>query len=74
MQPANASTVLGDFGGARFRHFGVVSTFFKRGDQFFVNTDGPDGKLADFEIKFTFGVSPLQQYLIEFPGDRKSVV
>ena len=70
MQPANASTVLGDFGGAKFSHFGVVSTFFKRGDQFFVNTDGPDGKLADFEIKYTFGVSPLQQYLIEFPGGR----
>ena len=35
-----------------------------------VRTDGPDGKLADFEIKYTFGVSPLQQYLIEFPGGR----
>jgi hypothetical protein len=33
-------------------------------------TDGPDGKLAVFEIKYTFGVDPLQQYLIEFPDGR----
>ena len=38
--------------------------------KYFVNTDGPDGKLADYEIKYTFGVHPLQQYLIEFPGGR----
>jgi len=31
---------------------------------------GPDGKPADFEIKYTFGVEPLQQYLIELPGGR----
>ena len=35
-----------------------------------VRTDGPDGKLADFEIKYTFGVKPLQQYLVELPGGR----
>ena len=39
-------------------------------DKFYVNTDGPDGKLEDYEIKYTFGVRPLQQYLIEFPGGR----
>jgi predicted CXXCH cytochrome family protein len=26
--------------------------------------------MADFEVKYTFGVYPLQQYLIEFPGGR----
>ena len=31
---------------------------------------GPDGELADFEITYTFGVEPLQQYLVEFPGGR----
>ena len=70
MQEANAATVLGNFDGARFAHHGVESTFFKRDGKFVVRTDGPDGKLADFEIKYTFGVSPLQQYLIEFPGGR----
>ncbi len=35
-----------------------------------VETDGPDGKLAAFEVKYTFGVEPLQQYLVAFPDRR----
>ena len=70
MQEPTDKTVLGDFKGTKFSHHGVVSTFFKRGDTFYVNTDGPDGKLADFPIKYVFGVTPLQQYLVEFPGGR----
>jgi len=70
MQAANEQTVLGDFNGARFTHFGVTSTFTKRGGKYFARTDGPDGALHDYEIAFTFGVYPLQQYLIAFPGGR----
>jgi hypothetical protein len=70
MLAADASTVLGDFGNAKFKYAGVVSTFFRRDGRFMVRTDGPDGKLADYEVKYTFGVTPLQQYLIEFPGGR----
>src|SRR4029078_5855212 len=55
----------------RARLDGAVTTrFFRRDGRYFVNTDGPDGKLADFEVKYTFGVSPLQQYLIALPGGR----
>jgi Flp pilus assembly protein TadD len=70
MQPADATTVLGDFHDVRFTHFGVTSTFFRRGSRFFARTDGPDGRLHDYEIAYTFGVYPLQQYLIAFPGGR----
>jgi Flp pilus assembly protein TadD len=35
-----------------------------------VRTDGPDGAHHDYEIRFTFGVTPLQQYLIAFPDGR----
>ena len=70
MQEPTDKTVLGDFGGTKFSHRGVVSRFFMRGETFYVNTDGPDGKLADFPIKYVFGVTPLQQYLVEFPGGR----
>ncbi len=70
MEEANEATVLGNFAGARFSHAGVTSRFFRRDGRWFVNTDGPDGRLADFEIKYTFGVHPLQQYLIELPGGR----
>lgn len=70
MEVASDKTVLGHFADARFRNGSVASRFFRRDGRYFVNTDGPDGKPADFEIKYTFGVTPLQQYLIELPGGR----
>jgi predicted CXXCH cytochrome family protein len=70
MDHATDKSVLGDFANATFEHYGVKSRFYRRDGKFLVETDGPDGKLAEFEIKYTFGVSPLQQYLIEFPDGR----
>jgi len=70
MQVADDKTVRGDFADAKFTYAGTTSRFFRRDGKFFVATDGPDGKLADFEIRYTFGVHPLQQYLIELPGGR----
>jgi tetratricopeptide (TPR) repeat protein len=70
MQHATEATVLGDFNNASFTYDGAVSTFFRRDGKFYVNTDGSDGKLADFEILYTFGLYPLQQYLVAFPDGR----
>ena len=70
MDHATEKSVLGDFNDASFEYYGVRSRFFRRGGKFLVETDGPDGKLATFEVKYTFGVDPLQQYLIEFPDGR----
>lgn len=70
MQHADTKSVVGKFDNAKFSYAGITSAFFKRDGKFFVNTDGPDGKLRDYEIKYTFGVKPLQQYLIEFPDGR----
>ena len=70
MQPARVETVLGDFGNATFTHLGVTSRFFMREGRFFVNTEGADGEHADFELTYTFGAEPLQQYLAPFPGGR----
>lgn len=70
MQEANERTVLGDFDDAAVTYDGVTSTFFRRGDGFFVRTDGPSGELTEYEIAYTFGAVPLQQYLIAFPGGR----
>ena len=70
MEAATTRTVRGDFANREFKHRSVASRFFKRGDKFFVNTEGADGRQNDFEIKYTFGVEPLQQYLIEMPGGR----
>src|SRR6266481_980288 len=70
MQKATETTVLGDFANTRFEHLDAVTTFSRSGDKFMVNTEGPDGALHDYEIAYTFGVYPLQQYLIAFPGGR----
>jgi predicted CXXCH cytochrome family protein len=70
MDHATDTSVLGDFNDASFEHYDVRSRFFRKDGQFLVETDGPDGKLATFEVKYTFGVYPLQQYLIEFPDGR----
>src|SRR5215468_2930001 len=70
MDHATEKTVLGDFADASFDHYGVRSRFFRNGVKYLVETDGPDGRLATFEVKYTFGIDPLQQYLIEFPDGR----
>ncbi len=70
MQHATDRTVLGNFDDAVYAFQGVQSRFFRRDGKYFIRTDGPDGALADFEVKYTFGIAPLQQYLVELPGGR----
>lgn len=68
MAEASDDKVLGDFNNVRFTAHGITSRFYRKDGGFFVRTDGPDGKLHDYRIKYTFGWTPLQQYLIEFPN------
>jgi predicted CXXCH cytochrome family protein len=70
MDHATEKSVLGDFNDTTFDYYGVHSRFFRKYGKFLVETDGLDGKLATFEVKYTFGIYPLQQYLIEFPDGR----
>ena len=70
MQHATEKSVLGDFNDASFDYYGVHSRFVRKDGKFLVETDGPDGKLGMFEVKYTFGLDPLQQYLVEFPDGR----
>ncbi len=70
MQPVTDKSVLGRFDGEAFTVGGVSSTFSHDGGRYLVQTDGADGKPADFEAKYTFGVYPLQQYLLPLPGGR----
>ena len=39
-----------------------TSTFSRSNDAYVVRTDGPDGVTQNFDVKYTFGVFPLQQY------------
>jgi tetratricopeptide (TPR) repeat protein len=70
MDHATDRSVLGDFSGATVEHYGVKSRFFRKDGKYLVETDGPDGKPGMFEIKYAFGVDPLQQYLVEFADGR----
>lgn len=70
MDNATDSTVLGNFNNVTFTQGGITSMFFRKDDKFLVNTEGPDGDLNDYEIRYVFGIRPLQQYLVEFPGGR----
>jgi len=74
MQLPTDKTVLGDFNNTKYTIYGVTSKFFKKDSVFYVNTEGPDGKHHDFEVKYTFGVYPLQQYLVIFPKGKLQVL
>lgn len=71
MTHASDSTVRGDFNNATLTtKDGVTHRFFKEDDRFFVRTLGAGDTLENFEVQFTFGWEPLQQYLVAFPGGR----
>lgn len=70
MQEATPDTILGDFDNAQFHYHGVTTTFFRRGDAYFITTDNAQGLLETFPVKYVFGVEPLQQYLLPLPGGR----
>jgi tetratricopeptide (TPR) repeat protein len=60
MQVATADSVLGD-----------IDT---RAGRIWMRADDAQGELRDFEVEYTFGVTPLQQYLTELPGGRLQVL
>ena len=70
MEIATDSSVLGDFDSSKFVSQGKESLFYKRDGKFFVKTEGIGGKIQEFEIVYTFGYTPLQQYLIPFENGK----
>ena len=74
MQVADQQTVLGNFDNFSITIQGITSRFYKKESEFFVHTEGEQGKLKDYKISYTFGIYPLQQYLVEFPDGRIQVL
>ncbi|BHH85894.1 tetratricopeptide repeat protein [Desulforhopalus sp. 52FAK] len=72
MAVATDEIVRGDFNDAVYfdKYSGVTSRFFQKAEKYFVETEDGDGVVERFEITHTFGVYPLQQYLIPFNGGR----
>ncbi|BDC99492.1 hypothetical protein PEPS_17730 [Persicobacter psychrovividus] len=73
MQIAMDTTVLGDFNDKTVTLNGIKSHFFKKGNKYFINTEGKDGQYQDFEVKYTFGYYPLQNYMTENEDGRIQV-
>lgn len=70
MAPAGEQTVKGDFGHAVFGQGAERTEFFRRGRAWIIRTAGPDGKPAEFPVRYVLGTYPLQQYLLALPGGR----
>ena len=70
---AEAGGVLGAFDGRALENDGVVWRFFRDGETPVierVESDADTTRPTRFEVLFTFGVEPLQQYLVERPDGR----
>jgi Cytochrome c7 and related cytochrome c/Cytochrome c554 and c-prime len=70
MQDGTPANVLGRFDGKRFKNASATYTFTRRGDTSIVNAIGEDGALHDYHVRYTFGVWPLQQYLVALSRGR----
>ena len=70
MRPATEETVLGDFSDSTFEYGDITSRFYRRDGKFFVETDNEKGEMQEFEVAYTFGFYPLQQYLLPFSRGR----
>lgn len=65
MALATPDAVLGDFTDASVHFHNITSRFYQQGKDYFVDTLDAAGKKNTFQIKYTFGFHPLQQYLVE---------
>jgi tetratricopeptide (TPR) repeat protein len=74
MDIATPESVKADFDDQSLEHYGITSRMFRDGDRYMVNTEGPDGKMQDFEVKYTFGTEPLQQFMVELDRGRVQVL
>ena len=74
MQIANDSTVLGNFDNIETTIDGVEYFFFQKNNDFFVKIKEIDASENEYKITYTFGVTPLQQYLVDFDNGKKQVL
>ena len=74
MELPNEQTVRADFNNSSFENFGVTTKFFRKDDKYFVETENQAGVMETFEVAYTFGWDPLQQYLVKFPDGRLQVL
>ncbi|MCL1145917.1 tetratricopeptide repeat protein [Shewanella marinintestina] len=74
MKHADEQSVFGDFNQITINHQNQQYRFFKKQESYWVNLADRQGKLTDYQISFTFGYYPLQQYMVEFEDGRVQLI
>ncbi|MEF1203222.1 multiheme c-type cytochrome [Vibrio owensii] len=74
MRHADEESVLGDFDDHTFTFEGKPNRFYRKGEEYWVNIQGPDGEWHDYKISYTFAWEPLQQYMVEFEDGRVQLI
>ncbi|MGI9352767.1 MAG: tetratricopeptide repeat protein [Rhizobiaceae bacterium] len=70
LKSPDVTSVLGNFDNTTFLHKGVTSRFYRENDEYFIEQVSWDQAPRKYQIKYTVGVEPLQQYLVELPGGK----
>jgi predicted CXXCH cytochrome family protein len=72
MDIADKDSVLGDFSGVAIQHYSQRVVFFIKDAAYYADLSEA-GSTSRYQLKFTFGHYPLQQYLVEKSGGRLQV-
>lgn len=70
MQAASPGTVLGNFAHQDFTNSSGTTIFHSKQEKFSIAATGADGRITEFPAAYTFGIWPLQQYLVPIAGGR----
>lgn len=70
MKLPTKETMLGDFNNVTFEGEGEKYFFYQNSNGYFVDYTPENGIKKQYKVAYTFGVTPLQQYLIEFPDGK----
>ena len=65
MQIADAENVLGDFNNTEVVFHNIKTRFFRQENKHFIETLSQTDKTETFEVLYSFGHRPLQQYLVD---------
>lgn len=74
MQLVTDQSVLGDFNNIEASIDGVQYFFSKKENDYFVRTTELDGSVNEYKVAYVFGLTPLQQYIVDFPNGKKQVL
>jgi len=70
MEVPGPASVRGDFADAKLLSADLTSRFSQRDGRYWIRTSSAKGPAAELPVAYTFGVYPLQQYLVSAPGGR----